>query len=276
MIMLDKIIEDQKEFQRLLDIPVDSLAEVDKLQMAELHVYKAIEELIELRKTFPSTLNKHEKNRPVINREEIKKEFCDSLLYHINFANVWNISVKEVLDTLSIVQDNNFKKAKEKIMGRLNSEILRVPTGPTGAVGIGSGSLMPVFIFVGQNPAEGIESGYQFFSNRNDGSSKILIPVLEELGMLDYCYFTNIVKSTTPKNVKPSNELTKFWMEFLYRELEILKRGCPAKIIPMGKYAQIWMNMPGIPHPAAVSYNSVTLEEFKKKVAIATYNSSKS
>lgn len=263
MSQLDTIIYFQKEFQRLLGIPVDSLAESDILQMAELHCFKAIEEIIELRKTFPSTLNKHEKNKAAINRDNILAELCDSLMYHINFASVWGFTPDEVISKLGAVQLNNFIKAKEKIIAKLNSEILMVHGEPAG---VGSGSLMPNYIFVGQNPAEGITPGYKFFSNPEDGSSKILLPVLTELGIIDQCYFTNIVKSATPKNSKPTESLTSFWMEFYKREIEIVSRGCYPKIIPMGKWAQIILNKKGIPHPASVQYGATELEDFKKAI----------
>lgn len=263
---LDLIIRDQQDFQRLLGIPVDSFAEVDVLQMAELHCFKTFEEIAELRKTFPSTLNKYEKNKPVIDRKRIRQEMCDIFLYMINFGSVWKMTPDELLEELQEVQTNNFIKAKEKIMGELNSQILMVAGEPAG---VGSGSLMPKYIFVGQNPAEGIEKRYKFFSDRNDGSSKILIPVLEELGILNQCYFTNLVKSVTPKNVKPSVTSVEFWMEFFRHEIDILRRGCQdAKVIPMGKFASIHLNKKGIPHPAAVQYGSVTEEQFKNEIII--------
>lgn len=108
------IFEIQRELQRIHGFPIDSLYQGDRDRIAEIYIYKAMEELIELRKTQPSSLIPMSKVQPVINRDEMIKELVDVFLYLANFMLARKISIEEFYETLKKVQANNYKKAVEK------------------------------------------------------------------------------------------------------------------------------------------------------------------
>ena len=111
---IQKIIEDQKAFQRLIGYPVDSKIETDKHEMAEKHLFKMIEECIEVRKEFPSVMNPWAKiqKKPDLNR--IKEEMADVFLFFVNILSIWEFGYDDFLDKVIETQDNNFIKLKEK------------------------------------------------------------------------------------------------------------------------------------------------------------------
>lgn len=268
---LNKIIERQREFQRGLGWPIDSVSEADRNELSEKYVFKAIEELVELRREFPSVMNPWSKHQKSADLTRVKEEYCDVLMFLINLAIVWKLSPEDILSQLKKVQDNNFKKIKERKMAMLNTDILKIPNRVSG---IGDGSLTPEYVFIGQNPGKTITQGYRFWSNDEDGSSKVLLPLLNELGITrDMCYFTNVVKCVTPNNEVPNEELTSFYMEFLEKELEILKFGNPyMKVIAMGRWAENTLNSLGkgttdaIKHPSYVLRNGMSYENYKEHV----------
>ena len=267
---MNEILEKQKEFQRLVGFPIDSIRESDRNEMAEKYIFKAIEELIEVRKEFPSTMNPWSKKQKPSDRTRVREEFTDVLLFLANLMIVWKFTPDEMLKSLTDVQNNNFNNYKTKKMNILNSEILSIPSYTCG---IGQGNLKPKFIFIGQNPGSDIKKGYKFWSNPEDGSSKVLLPVLESLGIIQDCYFTNIVKSTTPDNSEPSESLTTYWNEYLKRELDILKTNNPdAKVITMGKWTEKNFNGASIhiAHPASVFYGHLAKEEYGEEIKKAT------
>lgn len=260
---LNKTFELQKEFQRAVGFPIDSMAEADRNELSEKYIFKLIEEAIELRKEFPSAINPWSKKQKSADIERIQEEFSDVILFLINIAIVWGFSPGDILRMVQKTQINNFQKLKEKKMAILNSDILKIPNRISG---IGSGSLSPKIVFIGQNPGKDITHGYRFWSNPEDGSSKVLLPTLERCGInREDCYFTNIVKCTTPENEKPSEELTKFYKEFLDREIEILKMGNPEiKVITLGLWAeQNYKHDGSIKHPATVLYGGLTSDQYE-------------
>lgn len=260
---LDRIIERQKEFQRGLGWPIDSVSEIDRNELSEKYVFKAIEELVELRREFPSVMNPWSKHQKPADLNRVKEEFSDVLFFLINLAIVWRFSPEDMLDILDKVQTNNFKKIKERKMSILNTDILKIPNRVSG---VGGGSLFPEYVFIGQNPGQGITQGYVFWSNPEDGSSKVLLPALNKLGITrDMCYFTNVVKCTTPNNVEPDPQLTEFYKEFLVKELDILRFGNPhMKIITMGNWATDACPFydAQIKHPAYVLRGGMTHHEY--------------
>lgn len=123
MVSIDHILRRQLEFQRLVNIPIDEESMETKLHLAENYLFKAVEEIVELRKTMPSSFNKYEKNPSTAEQIQMLKELSDVLLFLINFCLVWNFSIKDIMNTIDLVQMNNFKKLAEKIEGQINDQI---------------------------------------------------------------------------------------------------------------------------------------------------------
>lgn len=283
--LIQNLFEKQREFQRMVGAPIDSTLEKERHQLAEMYLFKAVEEIIEMRRTFPSVMNPWAKSQPEVNCNHTLEEYCDILLFMVNEALAWGFSKEEIMEQLQFTQANNFKKIKEKKMALLNDEILRVPGKVSG---IGSGTLFPRYIFIGQNPGQSIEPGYRFWSNPDDGSSKILLPIIDQLGIGEESYFTNLVKSTTPNNAAPDGTLIRFWMEFLGRELEILQWGISEiTIVSMGSTvrkilatnvveelvsANKKFHYKHIKHPAVVFHGSLSKEDYTREVSDALAN----
>lgn len=265
---MNEIRKKQEEFQKVVGFPVDSKKEDDLLQMSETYIFKAIEELIELRKEFPSIMNPWSKDQRMSDRQRILEEFSDVQLFLINFANIWNLTDEEIVENLKFVQRRNFVSLKRKKLEKFNDSILGTP-GYT--IGVGQGNLYPKYIFIGQNPGEGIHNGYKVWSDENDGSSKVLLPILDKLQIRQDSYFTNLVKCTTPGNEQPNLEMKSFWLPKLLEEIRILSIDNPdIKIIPMGKYVSDSFSRTeyhnSIPHPAFVLRGGMTYEQYEKEV----------
>lgn len=133
----------------------------------------------------------------------------------------------------------------EDKMNMLNFEIANVKVD--GAIGFGSGSLEPRVIFVGQNPGQSAYNGYRFFSNPKDGSSQLLLPILDRLGIHNQVYFTNIVHSTTVDNAIPDHELVNIWAPYFSRELAIVSDK-DSIILAMGAWTSNTLHRLNIKH----------------------------
>ena len=262
---MHEILQKQKIFQRAVGFPIDSLRSVDRNEMSEKYIFKAIEELIELRKEFPSTMNPWSKTQNAPDRGRILEEFSDVLLFLTNFALVWRIDINELILQIEKTQTKNFESVKVKKMKQLNADILSVPTYTTG---IGSGNLNPKYIFVGMNPNQELIHGYELWSDVASNSSKVILPILESLGIKDQCYFTTVVKSTTKDNEQPSLELSLFWKDYLDREIEILKLNNPdCKIITMGNFAARHVEGSiNISHPGKILHGGLTKESYESEI----------
>ena len=175
-----------------------------------------IEEVIELKKEFPSVINKLSKDQRNANIQRVREELSDVILFLVNFILVWKFSTAEIVDMVERVQENNFKHVKNLLLAKLNKEILDVPAYTSC---IGHGNSNPKYVFVGMNPSSTITHGYKAWSNREDGSSSVLLLALENLGILEDCYLTNVVKNTTDKNSEPSQNDVDFWKEYYEKEL---------------------------------------------------------
>ena len=262
---LNEISKKQYELQKLVGFPIDSIRESDMNQLGEVYIFKAIEELIELRKEFPSVMNKWSKKQKVTDKKRILEELSDVMFFLMNFCISFRIKPEELLEEMGNIQDVNFTKIKERMMDYLNEDILKVPNCTAG---IGSGNINPKFIFVGQNPADGITKGYKFWSNPEDGSSKILLPILEELGISQDCYFTNLVKVTTTDNQEPDESTTAFWKEYFNREIEILSANCKPIIITLGQWANNMVDQEhlSIAHPSYILRGGMTTQEYADQI----------
>lgn len=269
---LNRLIKRQKEFQKAVNLPIDSFVDSDRNRITEDYLFLTIKEIIELSREFPSMMNKWSKHNKVADPQRIKEEFSDILLFLINISIVWKLSPEEIMKQLIENQINNFNKLKLKKMDFLNTDILKVP----GTIsGIGQGNLNPKFIFIGQNPHTRITQGYKFWSVESDGSSQILLPILDDLNIKKDSYFTNVVKCTTTNNIEPTIEHVDFYMEFLRKELEILNMGNnnSIKIIAMGKWVDKILTLNKIehsyiPHPSFVLRGGITRNEFYQKIKL--------
>lgn len=269
---LHLIVKRQIEFQYMTGFHINSKLESEKLQLAEFYLMKLIEEVVETRKTFPSQMNPYQKNQPTnFSREDILAEFVDILLFATNFKILWNFDDEKILTAMEHKQAINIQKVKDKLMSQLNHEILRSPGEP---INVGGGNLSPRYVFVGQNPnIHALHGGVCFEhltlvkNGIHDGSSNVLLPILEELGISEYSYITNLVKCSTPNNEQPSQELVRYWLEFYTREMDILRFSNPdMQIIPMGNVVKQVLCLTGITHPAAVKYGTITGEEYKEQI----------
>ena len=117
---LNQILKRQKEFQKAVGFDVDSDKESVRNELSEKYLFKAIEEIIELRKEFPSMMNPWSKSQGLSNEQRVREELVDVLLFLLNFAIVWRISLDEILYEMKKVQDNNFAKMEEKKANHIN------------------------------------------------------------------------------------------------------------------------------------------------------------
>lgn len=259
------ILEKQKGFERLVGVPIDTILEKERNQMSEMFVYKAIEELIEVRREFPSVLNEWSKSNKDANAPRVKEELADAFLFLSNLLLAWHISWDDFLRQVIITQKNNFTKVKMKKMRILNEEMLNIPGYKTG---IGSGNINPRFVFIGMNPGKDIEHGYSTWSDPGSGSSRILLPALAAFEILEDSYRTNLVKSTTPDNQEPTKEQIDFWRPFLVEELRILAINNPdMRIITMGKLVRENVETAyTIDHPASILHNPRNMSKFNEQL----------
>lgn len=244
---LSEIVEGQKAFQALCDVNIDTILASEINTLSENYLFKAIEEIIELRKTFPSAMNQWAKNQGDENREEIMGELSDVTLFMLNFCLVRKITLEDLLESLGKVQEVNFIKLKQKKLAILKDEMLRVPNKQ---IGLGGGSLMPAVIIIGQNPGKSLSDDKNCWDNPPAKSAVGFLQRALKLGetrlnlQKDDIYFTNIVKEVTENNAVPTTTMTKFWMPFLIRELNIVNSGTNTIYLTMGKEAtQTMMNI---------------------------------
>lgn len=108
---LQQILEKQKEFQHLVGTPIDDAEQMNFL--SEVFLFKAIEEIIELRKEFPSGLNKRSKSYKQADEQRIYEELSDVVLFIMNFMIVRGLSLEKLHAIMIDVQANNFKYAKQ-------------------------------------------------------------------------------------------------------------------------------------------------------------------
>lgn len=262
------LIVKQVEFQNMCGINFNDLTDQKRRYLAEMFLFKAIEEVVEARKTFPSGLNPFEKARVKINVDETKKELCDILFFLMNFMLTWEISIEEIFDTAPDVQQNNFNKVKRKILDQLYEEILTF-TG-VGKVGVGNGGINPRVVFVGQNAAQTISHGEKVFDIKYRGDNaagNVIYEILDKIHIdLDEVFFTNAVKSTTTNNMMPNKQLQEIWYPVLEKELKILKYNNPNMlIVPMGRLAKDMTGLPGIKHPGVI-FRGTPREQYIQEV----------
>ena len=109
--MIDEIIKKQRDFQLLVGVPLDDKDQMNTL--AEVYLFKAIEEIIELRKEFPSGLNKESKTMKEVQDVRLYEELSDVLLFLVNFMIVRGMSIDKLKSTITRVQTNNFKHVRK-------------------------------------------------------------------------------------------------------------------------------------------------------------------
>jgi NTP pyrophosphatase (non-canonical NTP hydrolase) len=204
--MIDNILQGQKDFQKMVGFPIDSILDHDRNELSEKYIFKLIEEAIELRKEFPSVINPWSKSQKVADLSRVKEELSDIILFIINFMNVWNFTPEEIGEQLIKTQKQNFQLVKEKKMNLLNQQMKRVPGIE---VECGCGNLTPKYVYITQRPA----------------LVSTMEPILKKQKVdVDDCYYTSQIKVNTETM---TDELISFWKEFLDKELEILKFNNP-------------------------------------------------
>lgn len=197
-----QISDRQKDFQRVVGFPIDSLSARDRDEMSEKYLFKAIEEIVELRKEFPSVMNPWSRTqRQIENLDAIKDELADVMLFLVNFINVWGIDEDALWDALLAKQERNYEHIKNKKMKILNSEMAKMPGN---AVQPGAGNINPTSIIIAKNPDE------MFNFIQSEGGTEN--PAF---------YYTTLIKQHGVVDLDESG--TAFWQEFLDREIEILK-----------------------------------------------------
>lgn len=271
---LSQIIEGQREFQKLCEINLDTIVAKEINELSERYLFKAIEEIIELRKTFPSELNQWAKNQPEENRQETLYELSDALFFILNTCLVRKIAPIEVLDALAAVQEINFNKLKLKKLAILKDEMARVPHN---RIGFGGGELMPQVIIIGLSPTEILESDQNSWDNYIKDSAVGFLRRALKLGVNrlnlseDDIYFTNIVKEIPENGEKPSTTMYHFWYPFLLREVEIVSAGTTPLILTMGSEATKVVMQRGdikansIMHPSYYMRNGFTEAQYYKE-----------
>lgn len=266
----DQIIK-QMEFQDLVGVKIDDLSELERSTLSEKYLFKAIEEIIELRKTFPSGFFL-EKNTPDFDRDALLREFVDAQLFLANFGILWKIDEEELSRTIDWVQNNNFTKMKKKALIAFNLGLIslekpdNLDVGFDWKIGIGRGAINPRFFIVAQNAAQTIRHGEEVFKleyKDDKVAGNILLEGLDKLGILDQCYFTNAVKHATPKNRAPTQSERRFWNSYLSEEYGILLANNENMVVmPLGKTAQEMCGTVGLYHPSAVFYGTLTREKY--------------
>ncbi|MBZ4649282.1 uracil-DNA glycosylase family protein [Thermosipho sp. (in: thermotogales)] len=101
----------------------------------------------------------------------------------------------------------------------------------------GGDSINCKVMFVGQNPS------YRRFENTNcafsGGFGDDFRKLLDEVGIKEHIFITNIVKCSTLNNSKPDLNIINNCEEYLLSELEIIK---PEIIVPMGQCSVSYFN----------------------------------
>lgn len=257
------ILKKQIEFEEAIGVPIHTILEKERNQLSEVFIFKLIEEAIETRREFPSAMNEWSKSQTAADVTRVQEELSDVFIFFLNVLLTWRIDWSDFLQQVRDTQYKNFTKIKERKMKMFNEEIMGIP-GYT--VGIGSGSINPKYIFIGQNPGKNITHGYRVWSDPESGSSKILLPLLDEQQVRDQCYFTNLVKCTTLDNAEPTEEQSQFWRPRLIEEVAILTINNPGvTIISMGKWVKDQLGADShvsIPHPSWVLRNISNLDAF--------------
>jgi len=104
---MEEIINKQIKFQEVVGSPIHDKTQTNVL--AEIYLFKAIEEIVELRKEFPSGLNSKSKTMKEPDEQRLYEELSDVVLFLINFMIVRGLKIEKLKETINSVQDNNFK-----------------------------------------------------------------------------------------------------------------------------------------------------------------------
>jgi len=164
------------------------------------------------------------------------------------------------------------QSTKEGQIKELETQMLKEP----GKIGLPSGTLNPKYVFFAQNPGEKLIPGTRVFTDpKCKGSSAILLPILEEFGILKDSFFDNVVKNTTPHNRVPSTKDIQRWTPYIIRELQILGfyENTEIKVIALGNFADtilsnLRINHIKISHPMRTCYN-YSVDEYKQEIKMS-------
>lgn len=152
-------------------------------------------------------------------------------------------------------------------MKELEEEMFNVKV--TGKIAVGCGNLYPNYILLGINPGCNLKDDRVFMRPEGIGSSQVLLPILDKLGIWDECYFDNVVKNTTENNVLPHKDLIELWTPYLIRELQILDYE-RSKVIALGNFASkvltdLKIKHIRISHPAR-HFHGYSIEDYTSEI----------
>lgn len=108
---VNDLIEEQVKFQDLCGADIFTKDTHQQNVNAEIYLMKAIEEIVELRRTQPSGLNPAWKGQgKPIDRDKMIKELADVHFFLLNFMISRGITVLDLLSVIKDVQNRNFEK----------------------------------------------------------------------------------------------------------------------------------------------------------------------
>jgi uracil-DNA glycosylase family 4 len=124
---------------------------------------------------------------------------------------------------------------KKYEMEKLNEHVMKVYDDYCM---FGNGNLNPKYVFIGQNPGQGLKKTCIMDLEKDEikTSFGLLFYILRNVGLMKKSYFTNLVKVKTKNNEIPNKNMTNFWLDFLKKELEILKINNDFKTISLGNF----------------------------------------
>lgn len=108
------IMNIQTVFQCMMGVDIADPKQIDTL--SESYLFKAVEEIVELRRTTPAAILPYWKSQiKTIDREAMLKELADVLLYLSNFMLVREVTPPEILEAIRQVQIGNIRTLQSRI-----------------------------------------------------------------------------------------------------------------------------------------------------------------
>ena len=108
---IEKVIEQQRFFQRFLGINIDNPDYLAKLKLSESYILEIVGEAMEIKESVPSYFNPRKRKKD-IDIEDMKKEIADLLIHVCNFCLLWKIEPEEMLEKIEEVQIDNLARMK--------------------------------------------------------------------------------------------------------------------------------------------------------------------
>ncbi len=130
------------------------------------------------------------------------------------------------------------------------------------------------YMWIAQNPGYVINKKTECvfpINNNNNSEQDKFTKYLDDIGMYELSYFTNLVKCSTINNIKPNDEEISNCFNYIEHEINIIK---PKIIITLGNLAKNIINnkykdikIYNLYHPTYVfSYNKNLIDSYKKQI----------